>query len=372
MPQSLYRIYINNKPASREQLDQVEEITVEQAVDMAWEARLQVPICTDANGKWVGAETSFLVSFTRLRIEIKVGDAAFVPLIDGPIVSSESQMSSEPGQSVLSVMVQDDSVYLHRQDKINPYENKLDHEIAAELFRSIEQVTEQDIETTSPPSDGLPPFVMQRGTQMDLLRRLAQRQGMHAYVLPGAEPGQSIGAFKKFPTRSDGLPPLILLGPERNVATFTVTNDAQSPAAFEAYTLNITDKVVTKATSKFRDLELLGEAAGFDKEADTARRLLPFCGKEVVEANQAVAAAMEKAAFSFAASGSVVGDCYTGVLAPYCVVTVKGVNERLSGDYVIKQVTHTLTRSHYAQAFSLLRNARSTGGGLENLAGTIF
>jgi hypothetical protein len=372
MPASLYRMYLDNQPASHAQLDQVEEITVEQEVDMAWEARLQIPICTDAQGKWMGADANFLASFTRLRLEIKVGDGAFVPLIDGPIVGSDSQMSSEPGQSVITVIVHDDSVYLHRQDKINPYENKLDHEIAADLFRSIEQVAVQDIETTPAPSDGLPPFVMQRGTQMDLLRRLAQRQGMHAYVLPGVEPGQSIGAFKKLPTRPDGLPPLILLGPDRNVATFTVTNDAQSPASFEAYTLNITDKVVTRATSKFRDLELLGEEVGFENEADTATRLLPLCGNGVVQAHQAVAAAMEKAAFSFAASGSVLADCYTGVLAPYRVVTVKGVNERLSGDYVIKQVTHTLTRSRYTQAFSLLRNARSAGGGLEDLAGTIF
>lgn len=339
---------------------------------MAWEARLQVPICTDANGKWMGADANFLASFTRVRIEIKVGDRAFVPLIDGPIVGSDSQMSSEPGQSLITFLVHDDSVYLNRKDKINPYENKLDHEVAAALFGSVEQIGVQDIETTPPPPDGLPAFEMQRGTQMDLLRRLARRQGMHAYVLPGAEPGQSIGTFKKFPTQLDGLPPLILLGPDRNVATFTVTNDAQSDASVEAYTLNITDKVVTKATSRFRDLELLGDEAGFQNEADIATHLVPPGNDGVVDVYRAVAAEMEQAAFSFEASGSVMENRYTGVLAPYRVVTVKGVNERLSGDYVIKQVTHTMTRSHYSQAFSLLRNARSAGGGLEDLAGTIF
>src|SRR5262249_8705072 len=153
-------------------------------------------------------------------IEIKVGDGTFVPLIDGPIVGSDNQMNSEPGRSTLTVMVQDDSVHLHRQDTTNLHENRLDHEIAATLFRSIPQIAVRDIETTRPPQDSLPPFEIQRGTQMDLLRRLAQRQGMHAYVLPGAEPGQSVGAFKKFPTHPDGLPPLILLGTDRNVATF--------------------------------------------------------------------------------------------------------------------------------------------------------
>ena len=63
-----------------------------------------------------------------------------------------------------------------------------------------------------------------------------------------------------------------------------------------------------------------------------------------------------------------------GLIAPYKVVTVRGVNARLSGAYVIKKVTHRLTRSIYTQSFSLLRNARSEGssGGLEDLAGSIF
>jgi hypothetical protein len=365
-------MYLDNQPATREQLDQVEDITVEQEIDMAWEARLQLPICTDENGKWEGLDTPFAATFSRLRLEIQVGDGAFVPLIDGPIVGSDSQMSSEPGQSMITVIVQDDSVYLNRHEQVNPYENQLDHEIAAALFSAVEQIAVQDIETTQPPTDAFPPFAMQRGTQMDLLRHLAQRQGMHAYVLPGAEPGQSIGAFKTLPTQPDGLPPLILLGPDRNVATFNVTNDAQSDAMVEAYALNIADKVVTRATSQFRDLELLGDAAGFQNEGNTATRLLPPGAEGSVDVHRAVAAAMEQAALSFEASGTVLGDCYAGVLRPYNVVTVKGVNERLSGNYVIKQVTHTLTRSHYSQSFSLLRNALSTGGGLEDLAGTIF
>ena len=52
MPTIEYRLFFNNSPAKQEQLDLVEEITVEQDVDMAWEARLEIPICTDDTGKW--------------------------------------------------------------------------------------------------------------------------------------------------------------------------------------------------------------------------------------------------------------------------------------------------------------------------------
>lgn len=375
MPDIQYRMYFDNKPASREQLDRVEEITVAQEVDMAWEARLQVPICTDENGKWSGEDEDFMAEFTRVRVEIKVGNSPFVPLIDGPIVGWDNQMSSAPGSSAITLIVQDDSVYLNRDEKINPYENRLDHEIAEDLFSTVPQITKKEVDETPACPSGLPAFEMQRGTQMDLLRRLARRHDMHAYVLPGKEPGQSIGAFKKFPTRPDGkLPPLILLGSDCNIATFSVKNDAQSPSQVDSYSLSIADKVITKATSQFRNLELLGKEQSFTKEKETAKRLSPPGGDEAVCVAQSAQAQAQRDSFAFEASGSVLGNCYSGVLSPYRVVTVKGVNGRLCGDYVIKKVSHRLTRSVYSQSFGLLRNARSEGarGGLEDLAGTIF
>ena len=47
-----YRIYLEKKPATRAQLDQIEEVTVEQAIDAAWEARLLLKIATDDEGVW--------------------------------------------------------------------------------------------------------------------------------------------------------------------------------------------------------------------------------------------------------------------------------------------------------------------------------
>ena len=43
MPATSYRLYFDGDPATRGQLDGVEEITVEQEIDLAWEARLPKP-----------------------------------------------------------------------------------------------------------------------------------------------------------------------------------------------------------------------------------------------------------------------------------------------------------------------------------------
>jgi hypothetical protein len=306
---------------------------------MAWEARLEIPICTDDQGRWSGEDDDFLATFSRLRVEVKVG-GGFVPLIDGPVVGHDSRMSSEPGQSAITLMVQDDSVYLNRSESLESFDDLLDHEIATRIFDDTEEIAESDVEETPATGSGLAPAEMQRGTRIQILRRLAARQGKHAYVLPGPAPGESIGAFKSLPSEAGDLPELILLGGRRNVANFNVTNDAQSPANVEAHSLSITDKVVTTARSSFRNLDLLGEEAAFEDEGETGTRLLRPGQDGAVDADQAVAAEATRASFAFEANGAVLSDCYGGV----------------------------------SQDFGLLRNARSAGSrsGLENLAGSIF
>jgi len=359
-----YRLFFNNTPATQPQLDLVEEITVEQEVDMMWEARLKIPICTDEKGNWSGESDAFLASFTRLRIEIKVGaKSAFVALIDGPIVGYDSSTSSEPGQSSLMVIVRDDSVYLHQNESVARFDGQTDDQIATQIYGQATQIAATDVESTPAPSSTVPVSVVQRGTAMQILSAIATRQDMHAYVLPGTDPGQSVGAFKAFPKIKDGLPDLILLGKDRNLATFSVKSNETSPATVSASSLSLTDKAVVTKTSSFRNLDLLGSDAGFQNESNTGTRMLPPTDEDSVDVENRVQAEASRLSYSFEASGSVMGDCYTGVLSPYRLVTVLGVNGRSSGDYVLKKVTHSLTRSVYSQSFSLLRNARSAGAG---------
>jgi hypothetical protein len=373
MGQIRYRVYLDDDPATREQLDEVEDISVEQAIDAAWTARLRVPISTDEKGNWGGASKTFQSPFARVRVELDPGDGKFVVLIDGPIVGADRDMSSEPGQSMHTVLVYDDSVSLNRTERQFMFENKLDHEIAAQIYKDAEHVDSTDIATdTPPPAGGLPPKEIQRGTEMQILRRLATRQGMYAYVLPGKDPGASVGVFKSLPDKPDGLPPLILLGPDRNVASFAARQDSQSPATVEAQSLSITDKAVSRASASFRDVTLLGDKPAAASLAAAAKRLLPPGKDGSVDAKTAVRAAAQALAYSFTANGTVLGESYGAVLTPYRVVTVKGVDEKQSGDYVIKNVTHKLTRSVYEQSFGLMRNASSEAPSPSNLLGAIF
>ncbi|QZZ18787.1 hypothetical protein J5X98_15120 [Leptothermofonsia sichuanensis E412] len=370
MPPVQYRLFFNNTPATRDQLDKVEEITVEQEIDIIWEARLQIPICTDAQGRWSQQDERFLREFSRVRIEVQVGNGAFVPLIDGPIVGFENQMSGQPGQSIKVVRVNDDGVYLGREDQTVPHENRQDHQIAEQLLREVEQIASVEVDTTPAPTSSLPPFVMQQGTTGHLLQMLARRHpDFHAYVLPGNSPGASIGCFKAFPERPDGLPDLVLLGGDRNIDSFSPQYNAQSPVLTSTAALSLTDRSVTESEADPDRIALLGQNPAFPRDAPPAtQRLRPRYGDRV-DIAQATQASTTQSSFAYRATGRVLGECYTGVLRPYRVITVRSSDQLLSGDYQIIQVTHTLTRSNYAQTFTLRRNARSEPPAANNNAG---
>jgi hypothetical protein len=358
---SEFRVYFDGTAATKDQLDQIETISVEQQIDMAWEARLEIPIRTSDDGSWTGPEQSFASAFKRIRVEIRIGDGSFVPLMDGPVVGADTRMSSQPGQSSQTVIVQDDSVYLNRNADIERFDDQADHEVARTLFSRVSQITTRQIEETPAPATSRSRSTVQRGTAMQILRELARRQGMHAYVLPGAQPGQSIGAFKSLPRQGDGLPDLILVGDDRNVADFHVAANLQQPSKVRTFALDVTDKTVTEAMSSFRNLELLGDEAALGKEQDAATRLELPGADDAVDPNRRVGGTADRDSFAFSATGSVLPECYRGVLAPYRVVRVRGVDTRLNGDYVIKRVSHRLTRSEYTQSFEFLRNAVARG-----------
>jgi hypothetical protein len=374
MPEMEFRIFFDNTGATDEQLELIDEITVEQEVDMAWEARLKIPVYVDDEGNWCNGDEEFMRPFTRVRVEIKIGDEDFTPLFDGPITGFDSKMNSGPGDSHLTLIAQDDTFFLNRVENIAAFEDRADHEVAEQLFDEYSHlVASKEIDTTPASGTALTPLVVQRGTAMQLLRSLAKRQGLHAYVLPGDEPGETIGCFKAFPIETDGLPPLILLGAECNVEAIDVHYCACKPSDAKASTLKITDKSITEETVNATDAELMGdETAEESSEADM--QILPPHQGESVDLNTAVTAVVQNASYSYEVTGQLLEDTYTGVLSPYRVVSLQAGNTPVSGDYLITKISHKITAENYTQSFTMKRNARSTpfGSGSPGVPGGIF
>ena len=358
-----YRLFFNDEPADQERLDLFERIVVEQEVDVMWEARLEMPVCVDDKGHWDGEKEDFLQPYTRVRVEVKVGEKPFVPLIDGPVTEVVTPRDSQPGRSSVTLVVHDDSVLLDQEESIADFPNKSDSEIAEQIFGDV-LTGKPDVEKTPPQPDNPTNVVIQRGTQMQLLRALARRHDKHAYVLPGEEPGKSVGSFKTFPTEPDSeLPMLILLGEDRNFTSLNLRRNARGPANVRAATLSIKDKKITTGRAAPTDAQLMGDAPAVAAAGNTPTRVLPPGQSDLVDVNDRARAAASKLSLASRATGEVLPFCYGGVLRPYRVVPVNVSDSDLSANYLLTKVTHTLDRSNYKQSFSMKGNSVSKAAG---------
>src|SRR5947207_9720077 len=127
------KMWLDGASATTDQLDKIDEIGEDQAIDKAWEARLKIPLCVNNDGKWDGEQEAWMKAFTRIRVEVNPGDDKFVPLIDGPVVGFDSARSALPGKSVVTVVVHDDSALLNREEKVDVQKGKTDSDLARQI-----------------------------------------------------------------------------------------------------------------------------------------------------------------------------------------------------------------------------------------------
>jgi hypothetical protein len=160
----------------------------------------------------------------------------------------------------------------------------------------------------------------------------------------------------------------VLLGSNRNVFDFNLTNDLQQPSRFRAYAVGLGGKNITQSDSNLDAVPRLGAVP--TTPPDKTIHLLPPQG-DAVDPDRRVAVETLRSSYSISATGSVISDCYGGVLRPYQLIQVRGVNPQDSGTYLISQVSHQLTRSQYSQTFTLRRNAQSKASAPNNNAGIV-
>lgn len=339
------RIWFGERAASLEELARVESIEVTQEMDAFWEAQLRMAMCLDARGAWLHWPGDVAEPFSRVRVEIDLGNGRFVPLIDGPLVSVDAALDAQPGRSTATMVVRDDSAFLERDEEVEaPFENKRDSEVAKAVFQRFTQIADTRISETQ----GTHETTMRRGTCLAFLRTLARNNDRHAYVLPGEEPGKSIGCFLPDPQGPAELPKLVMIGIERNLADARITQDPRGQEKAHARVLRVTDQGETQFEASAQDLGLMRELPATPADL-TPRRLLHPADNHREDPTSAVSAQARRRGYAFELKGRVVPGCYGAVLTPYQKVRVDAGATPYSGDYLITKVIHRISPSLYTQ-----------------------
>ena len=373
MSELSFRVYFGGTPATVDDLAHIDEITVEQTEDAAWEARIVMALCLDERGRWERQSEVSLRPRTQVRVELKIGGAEFKPLIDGPIVGIDTAMDSRPGRSTATILVHDDSAWLNLESAPLSSDGQTDDAIARRLFseRSQGHIATSQIEL---PSDTTPPSLgsdfAQLGTPMQMIRHLAQRNGCHAFVLPGSQPGASIGCMKPDPESPASLPPLVLLGSGRNLAEVTAREDPESSERTVAHTLRLADQQPVSYTTQAADEALLGEESA---APEPPARTLPPGSNDGEDATARARARARRRNFPVAFSGRTIPGCYPALLQPYQKVALHAGGARNSTILLLTKVTHRITPSLYTAEFEGRGNSLSSlQGAVPGLPAGIF
>ncbi|TCO70112.1 phage late control D family protein [Rhodovulum euryhalinum] len=355
-----YRLWFDNSPADEARLALIEEIRVDQAIDMVTEAQITIPLGRDDTGDWPGALDDAIRPLTRVRIEVQVGEGDFVPLIEGRVVAQRFELAGGPNESQAVIVVNDESAMMNRTDRARLFEDMSPEDIAAQVFGEYGIAAETETSGVGAPS--LERVVTQRGTDFGLLRRLAREANMVVHVEPGSAPGQSTGHFRRLPLDDDGLPELVLTGLERNVNRLVLELDVLSGVTARANDVDPASLDLLEAEAEATAHALLGETAATE---DTGPGIVfataPGGDRTLLDA--AVQASVDRGAFAWSGHGEVSAEIYPGVLRPYRTVAVAGAGTRLSGRYLVSEVSHSLKDMGYTQTFTLRRNATSAAGG---------
>lgn len=350
-----FRIWFGERAASEAELRRVEEIEVIQEMDAFWEARIRMALCLDERGAWLHWPGERLQPFSRVRIELDPGDGRHTPLLDGPLAAIDAGLDAQPGRSTASMIVRDDSAWLDRDEAVAPpFVRRRDSDIAREVFEGFAQIRSTRIDATALE----PEFTTWRGTALQFLRELARASDRHAYVLPGAEPGASIGCFLADPRGPAGLAPLRLVGEGRNLAEAVFVQDPDGGERTLARVLRLDDQGTTVFGTSAEELGLMREVPA--RAADlTPRRLLHPADATRPDPAAAASAQARRNGYVYRLSGRLVPGCYPAVLSPYQKVRVEAGATPYSGDYLLARVVHRITPSIHTQQFEAMADSHT-------------
>ncbi|MFI6644013.1 phage late control D family protein [Streptomyces sp. NPDC050504] len=328
-------------------------LEVELDNELAGMFRISLALLLRPDGAWSHLDDPRLAVWRKVDITAGLrGETR--RLITGYITHQRPRFGPGLAQCRLDVWGMDATVLMDRVERLRTWPNKKDSDIATEVFQqygltprvtSTGIVHKEDVST-----------VVQRETDIQLLRRLARRNGYECYVDGGT------GHFE--PAAYGTVPQPVLavhFGPATNVNRLSVEVDATVPTGVRMAQIDrITGDVLGVDVREGDRLRLGGTTAdgllppGAEPALVTVTDTAATGGQEMAALCGSV---FDEAASLVTGEGEVAANAYGSVLMPRGTVTVKGIGETHSGVYYVTHVTHRFAPDGYVQLFRIERNA---------------
>ena len=357
-----YMLDIDDVPASPELLAALQQIEVEDHADMADMLRMRIAIgVREGCGSWNVLDEDQFNRLTNIKIIVTVGSGPSEMLINAYVIETNANISNQPGQSILNVVAMDPTVLMNLEEKVRPWPNMADSDIATALFG--EYNFSPIVDQTQPTRQEVDGTVMQRGTDIQFLRYLADRNGYEVYVEVNPLTGITEGHFHKPKLEQHSQNVLsINMGEATNVNSFNPRFDMLRPTKAQTTGLDIESQSDQQAKVEEMALTTLGHGPALN--GDRPRRvLLSHTGlAEAGELQTCAQGVVDRSAWAISAEGELNTVAYGGILRAKRPVNVRGAGKQFSGTYYVETVHHSFSGDSYTQRFSLRRNALGLTG----------
>lgn len=351
-----YTLEIGGQRASPELLSALQAVEIEDHADLADMLRLRLAVSIGPDGReWTHLDGGQFTRLANVRVAAAIGSATPEPLIDAYVIDVRASLSPEPGGSILEVVAMDATVLMSLEEKVRSWPDVSDSSIASTIFS--EYGFTPDIEDTQPVRQESDAATIQRGSDIQHLRRLAERNGYECFVEAG-QGGQTTAHFHspKLDTEAQGTLN-VNLGTATNVDEFKARNDMLRPTTAQARGLEVSTQEAPATDVTDVAATRLGSAATV--AADRPRRVLLSgtglsAGGELQTLAQAV---VDRSAWAIVADGTLNSAVFGRALRAKRPVLVRGAGTELSGTYYVERVLHTFDAGGWTQRFRLRRNA---------------
>jgi phage protein D len=300
------------------------------------------------------------------HVSISVGfDMKVQPLIEGFITHVKPQIVSDPAQCVIDIWGMDKSILMDRQEVLKDWPNKKDSDIAREILSKYG--FDPKVEDTKIVHSDKVSTIVQRETDMQFLKRLAERNGFLCYV------ENKTGYFEKPGLKQDRDAVLDFKFDDQGVLKrFDVEVNGLSATQVKMFQVDRLNKKVISVSVEKSDQKSLGADSPWVFQPPSTGNPSVYASMNAVSSEtemKALCSGMAAESEMFvSAEGEVAGNKLGKIIRPGGIVIISGVGNTYSGYYYVSNVTHSFNAAGYVQHFKARRNALSPSG-VERLKG---
>jgi hypothetical protein len=392
MAQRAYQIAFGGTPAEQDLYGDVLMLRIEESISLASTFELQLATKRSDTGVWDYLDDARLALLAKVSIKVGFtgsgglsaalgasvgtpgGNDGLIALFDGYVTSVNLDVDSQPGNSRIEVCGMDTSVLMSLEEKIATWQNMSDSEIAQQILGGYNVAIQADSTATVHQQDQT--TIVQRASDVQFVRDLAQRNGMEFYFQTDPSTGAVTAYFQAPQLGGKPQPDLsVQFGDQSNLRSFSARLTAQRPLAVKivqidvsqnsANTAQVTDTQLAKLGASDANALVGGPLSSLVNPKDVQAQML-VQGPPTSNATemQTIAQAVrDEAGWFIDAQGEINSEAYQAVLRPHRLVLVKGAGNAYSGKYYVTRVEHELKGDgSYTQRFEARRNARDVDG----------